>query len=365
MAADSWQLGSSCGKSSFAPAVEISQAERERQQAEQARQEREADLRRGGSDSRYRTQVTMALDGFSGYAVFRSPEFAQELRQQGIKLELIDDGADYAARLESLKQGETDLAVFTIDALVKTSAESGSLPATIVAVIDETVGADAIVAYKETFPNVDSLNHADTRFVLTPDSPSETLARVVMSRFQLDELGDKPFVEVGDAGQVLEKYKAAKPIDKLAYVVWEPVVTQMLQNDRMHVLVDSSRFPSAIVDVLVASDDFISKNRETVVEVVKAYLKANYAFRNNDARIDLVIKDAATAGTKLTREEASRLVEGVWWKNTQENLAHFGARLGTRLPPSRRHRCRGHDGTARFWIDRVRSHGRSPELFVQ
>ncbi len=305
----------------FAPVVEQSQAERQREE-----------MQRGGSDSLYKQRLTIALDGFSGYAVLRSREFAEDLRKQGIKVQLKDDGADYTARLAGLKRGDTDMAVFTIDALVKTSAAAGSLPATIVAMIDDTVGADAIVAYKERLPNVDALNHPDTKFVLTPDSPSETLARVVMSRFQLDELGDQPFINATDAADVVAKYKRGKPTDRLAYVLWEPYVTQVLQNDRMHVVVDSSRFPSAIADVLVVSDDFLAKNRETVVEVVKAYFRANYKYREPTSRAILVKKDAAAGGAKLTDEEARRLVDGVWWKNTQENLAHMGKAGDSRLP---------------------------------
>ncbi len=316
----------------FAPSIEESASQRAQAEAKAAREAREAELRRGGSDSRYQSGVTIALDGFSGYAVLRSPEFASALNEQGIKLTLKDDGADYSKRLNALARGEVDMAVFTIDALVKASAESNSLPATIVAVIDETVGADAIVGYKSKFPNVDALNTAETRFVLTPNSPSETLARVVMSRFQLDELPENPFIEARDASDVYAKYQQSKPTDPVAYVVWEPYITQMLKNDRVGVVVDSSRFPSTIVDVLVASDDFIAKNADTATAVVRAYLAANYKYRSTDDRVALVMNDAATAGAALTREEATRLVDGVWWKNTQENLAHAGIRTGTRLP---------------------------------
>lgn len=308
-------------KVAFAPAVEKSQAQRDEEQ-----------MRRGGTDSLYRQQVKIALDGFSGYAVLRSGEFERDLRERGIKIKLTDDGADYPARLAALKRGDADLAVFTIDALVKASAQAGDLPATIVALIDETVGADAVVTYKDAVADVDALNHPETKFVLTPDSPSETLARVVMSRFQLEQISSDPFVRVKDASAVVAKYKQARPVDRYAYVLWEPYVSQMLKNKRMHVLVDSSRFPSAIVDVLVASDDFISKNRETVVEVVQAYLRANYGYRDETARVSLVMRDAARGGAKLTQEEATRLVQGVWWKNTQENLAHMGKRAGKRLP---------------------------------
>ena len=125
-----------------------------------------------GSQSQYDHRVSVALDSFSGYAIVRSPEFRKCLVEQKIRLELEDDGADYLQRIKELDRGRTDMAVFTIDALLKVSDHLGKSPATIVAVIDETRGADAMVAYQSKFPSVDALNHADTRFVLTPDSPS-------------------------------------------------------------------------------------------------------------------------------------------------------------------------------------------------
>ncbi len=50
------------------------------------------------------------------------------------------------------------MAAFTVDALIKTTAQSGesSPPATIVALIDETRGADAMVAYKSAVKNVEA-----------------------------------------------------------------------------------------------------------------------------------------------------------------------------------------------------------------
>src|SRR5438128_345184 len=48
-----------------------------------------------GSDPRFDYHMTLALDSFSGYAVFRSPEFKEELAKLGIGLNLRDDNADY------------------------------------------------------------------------------------------------------------------------------------------------------------------------------------------------------------------------------------------------------------------------------
>ena len=134
------------------------------------------------SASRYDHTITFALDGFSGYSTIRSPKFSEGLARHKIKLELIDDEANYSERLRGLQSGKYQMGVFTVDALIKASSELGQLPATIVLLIDETRGADAMVAYRSAIPNVDALNATDVKFIITPDSPSETLARVVMSR---------------------------------------------------------------------------------------------------------------------------------------------------------------------------------------
>lgn len=131
-----------------------------------------------GSSSHYEHDINFALDSFSGYAVLRSDDFRQELANKKIRLNLMDDGADYAARIDALASGKVDLAVFTIDALIKVCADLDYVPGTIVAMIDETRGADAMVAYKKAVPNLDALNRPDMKFVLTTDSPSETFARV-------------------------------------------------------------------------------------------------------------------------------------------------------------------------------------------
>jgi len=325
-------VGIAVWKFVFAPARRAAVQQQQQELAEEQELQRQERLQGAGSKSRYQHHLDFHLDSFSGYAILRSDEFAQELGTRGIKLELHDDAADYAARIRALQSGEAQLAAFTIDALIKVSAELGELPATIITVIDETTGADAMVAYKSVVPNVDALNRADMRFVLTPNSPSETLARVVMSRFELNHLPPKPFIEVADAGQVFQRYKQAKPGEPLVYVLWEPYVSQILQNPQTHVVVDSSRFPGAIVDVIVANRDFVLKNHEVVRDFVESYLRSVYRYREPDDLVKLVLRDAQQTGSPLTEEQARQLVAGIWWKNTQENLAHLGLLTGKPLP---------------------------------
>ena len=315
-------MGAVTWKIFIAPAVE----QAEKQEKEEQRNQK---LQMTGAKSRYDHHLTLALDSFSGYAVFRSEEFGNELSGKKIKLELMDDGADYSKRIRALESGQAQLALFTVDALIRSSAELGQLPGTIVALVDETRGADAMVAYEKAIPNIDALNDARTKFVLTPDSPSETLSRVVAAHFQLDKLEDDAFVEATDAEDVYRRYRTAKPDTHQVFVLWEPYVSKVLENPNTHVVVDSSRFRGYIVDVLVANRDFLLKNQDVVADVVQAYLRALHEHR--DGMVELVIEDAKAQGTPLSQQQAENLVKGVWWKNTQENYAHLGLLQGKPL----------------------------------
>ena len=294
----------------------------ERQEAavEQARQRDEEVLARTSGESRYRQSVRLALDSFSGYCVLRSPAFREELARRRVRLELVDDGADYPARLAALADGSVPVAAFTIDALIKTSAEAGSLPATIVAILDESRGADAVVAYENAVPSLDALDAADARFVVTADSPSETLARVAVARFDLTNLPPDPFVRLPDAAAVFDRYRTAGPDEPVAYVLWEPYVSRVLENPETHVLFDSS-VRGYIVDVLAVSRDYLVKNPDLVRDLLESYFRANY--RHRDDRVGLVLADAEALGEPLTAAQAGKLADGIWWKNTVENYAHF------------------------------------------
>lgn len=272
------------------------------------------------------TPLAIALDSFSGYAVFRTPAFKDALKAAGLSLELVDDEADYRKRIANLKSGRVQMAVFTIDAFLRASAEVDGLPGTIALVIDETVGADAMVAFKAGVPSLEALNRPDAKFVLTPESPSEGLARVVMSSFDLPKLGKNPIERASGAADVLARMKKARTTEPQAFVLWEPYVSQALAIQGTHVLIDSSKFRGYIVDVLVVRREFALKNHAEVSTVIQAYLQTLYSVQQGgEAKlVELVMQDAARLKQPLAREQAEKLVRGIWWKNTSENYAHFG-----------------------------------------
>lgn len=281
-------------------------------------------------ESTYSQHIKIGLDGFSGYAILRSSEFTQQLRSAGIKAEPVDDGADYDKRLAALASGELQLAAFPIDALLKASANAKSIPATIIAVIDESRGADAVVAYKDRFPSVESLNTAETRFVLVDGSPSDTLTRVLINSKFFSNVTPQSIVGVPNEKELVARYRKATPGGNEVFVTWEPVVSDLLKNDQMKVVFDSQEQSGYIVDALVVSRDYLIKNEPAVRSVLECYFRTLYAMNNNEgseprAKLkELIRNDAREAGMTLEKEQVDRLVDGIVWKHTQDNFAHFG-----------------------------------------
>jgi outer membrane protein OmpA-like peptidoglycan-associated protein len=283
-------------------------------------------------------RIKLAYDSFSGYCVFRSREFQAQLAAREIRLHLVDDGAEYNKRIDNLKSGEVPLAVFTVDALINTSAQFDIPPASIVMVLDESRGADAMLSYKDALPDLAALNRKDIKIVLTPDSPSETLARLVRFHFDLPELPRECFIEAKDPQEVYARCKNADPSEPLAFVLWEPFVSQLLHEKKnVHKLIDSAndKCKGYITDVLVVQKDYLKNHGKEVEGIVQAYLLALSAHqRAPDGMVILVQADSrglAKAGQlpkELTLQEAESVVKGIHWKTAKDNYALLGVAGG-------------------------------------
>lgn len=271
--------------------------------------------------SLYKYEVKMQGDWFSGYCILRSDEFKNQLRNEGIKLIYTDDAADYEARLKSLADGKADITPFPINSLVEMGVKFKSFPATIIMFIDETQGADAIVAYKSAVANLDDLNKSNARFVLTPGSPSEYLARIVKADLDMSNLSEKWIEPADGAAEVYARFKKSSKSEPRGYVMWEPYICMALKDADAHVILGSDKIKGHIVDALVVRREFLSQNYDLVKKVVEAYQKAAYAYK--DTMVELVIKDAQAAGERFSKEDAEKCAKGIWWKNTLENYAHF------------------------------------------
>ncbi len=268
--------------------------------------------------------VKLALDSFSGYFLFRSDAFRQALALEGLRLQIEDDGADYLQRIRKLQSGEVHLALFPIDGLIQTSFQLRDMPAKIVCLVDETTGADAMVAYESAIANVDALNDAAVRIVATRNSPSETLARVLMAHFDLSSLSRSAWIEADGAKDVFERFRRASRTEPHAYVLWEPFVSKILETPGTHVITDSGKFRGFIVDALVVGDRILTSDADLVTRFVRAYLRTRFAsMQSREDVAQLVTEDAGRLGQPLDSQQAERLIDTIRWKNTIENYAHM------------------------------------------
>ncbi len=279
-----------------------------------------------GSASQYQSELRLAADSFSGYAILRSAAMREALKDDGIKLTVQDDQADYDARMQALKDGDVDLAVFTVDSYLTAGARLGEFPGSIILMIDETKGGDAVVARTNVVANLQALNDPDARIVVTPNSPSEFLARVVLAHFDLPLLPDEWVIPADGASAVLEQARRSGNNQKRAYVLWEPYVSQAVNQYGFEVLLDSSKLKGYVVDVLVARRSVLRDKPEQIDQFLQAYFRAAYRSTHaTNGMKALVQSDARQTGMdELTPEQAERVVAGIEWKNTLENYAHFG-----------------------------------------
>ena len=98
------------------------------------------------SDANLEHEVVIALDSWIGYFYLKSPVFRRLMRDEGYRVKIVNDNADYQARMQKLASGEYDFIVATVDSYIL-NAESEDYPGTIISVIDESRGGDAIVAW--------------------------------------------------------------------------------------------------------------------------------------------------------------------------------------------------------------------------
>ena len=274
--------------------------------------------------------VRVAVDSFKGYAVLRSDGFARELAEAGLYPELVDDGGDYEARQKALRKGEVDMAVITIDANLKTGVSLGQFPGTIIMAIDESCGADGMVAYKQSLARVDDLDHPTAHVVAMPNSPSETFAQVVRADMSLPQMPEDWFVPEQSQERIYNLLRSSSPSERRAFVLWEPYLSKALKIPGTHRLLDTSQVRGIIVDVLLARREFLRDHPDQVKIMVAAYLRTLYSYQasGDEGLRALLVEDGQKTGEIISSEEAGNMVKGIRWWNTTENYALFGL-----LPP--------------------------------
>ncbi|NJO21462.1 MAG: OmpA family protein, partial [Spirulinaceae cyanobacterium RM2_2_10] len=215
------------------------------------------------------------------------------------------------ARAQALSEGKVDLMVTTLDQYLVYQPAGR-----IVALVDRTVGADAVLLNTQTYPQLQSLLDLETlvaaeqaqgrrlKIVYAGDTPSEFLAIVLDTKFDNFNLADFEIEKVADASIAWERMQSDRQV--AIAVLWEPFVTEAQQQGNTVVL-SSADAPRSIVDVAVASDRLLASNPEAVKSFVETY------YRRIDASLqdrELLTRQIAQDGD-LDPEAAQAVSAGI------------------------------------------------------
>ncbi len=257
------------------------------------------------------TRLTILADTFSGYSTFRNAEFESALEEVGIEINYGDE-FDQSLRAQKLSDGEADLLMTTLDQYLQQRPKGK-----IVGLIDRTVGADAVVLNTKRYPGLQSLIGLEAQvkqsldkgetlsITYAEDTPSEYLAMVLDAQFDNFDLADfelRPVADASEAWALLQN-----PTDNIAIaVLWEPYVTKARQEG-YSVVLSSDDAPSAIVDVLVASNRLQQSNPSAISQLLSTYYR----------RIDANARDASQLQEQVANDgdlpmsEAVAIINGI------------------------------------------------------
>ncbi len=261
-------------------------------------------------------RIRIAADGWSGYAVLRSPQLRRYLEAEGIGLEVTDDKADYAARMAKLAAGDYDMVVATLDSYLL-NARAHSYPGVIVFVIDESRGGDGIVAGPQ-IKTLNALAAPGVRVALTPNSPSDFLLRAVASHFDLAPLkvaGDWRVEATGSEGAL----KSLRAGAVQAAVLWEPELSEATADGSYHKLFTTEKTEGLIVDVCIARREYVVQKPRVVETFVRSYFQSLRFYMGDRAAFEeLVARDAGT-----TPARARLLLDGISFATLTRNAQHY------------------------------------------
>lgn len=275
--------------------------------------------------------IRVGVDNFVGYFPLCSDHMRQLMLADGWKLDCVQDAADYYDRFNRLKKGELEFAVSTVDSYVL-AGKRLDYPGTIVSVIDESRGADAIVARSDAVHDLSDLRtKLNLKFAYTPDSPSHYFLKLVAARYDVPLLrqpGKEWRIETKGSSEACNKLLSG---EAQVAVCWEPDITSTLSHGGMVKLIGSEQVAGAIVDVLVASREYHEKNPDQEKALLAAYFKTLKYYRDTP---DSLRADAARyAG--VSEQTAEVMVKGVRWATLHDNgSTYLGVNNGSGQLPA-------------------------------
>lgn len=261
--------------------------------------------------SKVKYTVNIGVDNWAGYFYLCSKEMRKESLKNEILVNCIDDGADFDSRFLSLKNGETQMAVFTADSFIK-NGEKYNYPAKIVTVIDESKGGDAIFINKKKASKVSEIkNSTNLRVSYTKDSPSELLLTTWKNDFGVN-INDKEKFQIKESTGSKNAYEMLINENVDMAVVWQPEVSKIESDSRFIKIMGSDQIKNVIVDVLVVENNFMLNNKDVLEKFMISYYKTMNYYKVNEEEFN---KELSYKTGIMVESQLTGLKDGIQWQD--------------------------------------------------
>ncbi len=222
-----------------------------------------------------------------------------------------------AASLMALAAGQVEAAALTLDEFLV--AREGQIDLRVIMVFDESAGADVVMVR----PDITRPELLRGRRIGVEDTANGAL---MLSR-TLDVAGLRPedVTKVPLAGPTQVSSYASKQVDAL--VSFEPYATQLARLGALRLL-DSRRFPGAIVDVLAAQSSALANSPAQFGQLLAGYFQALNLLKTSPAQATTLM----TPTLGINAQELTQALKGVHMMNLADNRTLLGGASPGLLP---------------------------------
>jgi NitT/TauT family transport system substrate-binding protein len=282
----------------------------------------------GSSSKAASSDISLAFSTWNGYIglVIAAKEGYFAKHGVNVKYTVIEDPVQ---RFNALKAGKLNAIATTVDTFSRTNAQG--IATTMVLGLDASVGGDGIVAQRSV-SNVKQLK--GQKVAVSNGSTSQWMLAYVLSHngMSLDDVKQIDMT-AGDAGAAFAAGRV--PVA----VTWQPWLDRAKTNKKGHVLVDTHKYPSIIVDEVAFAPSYIKANPDKVKAFIAAYGDAVKLLRTNPAKAFADVTDylgQTPAEIKATMKDVP-----IW------SLAQSKAYYGTPAKPGPIYKV--FNESAQFW----------------
>lgn len=252
-----------------------------------------------------RPPLTVGLNAWVGYdplVLARERGLADITRVKMVEL------SSHAENFRHFRNGLLDAMAITLDQALEL-ADQG-VPLRIVAVLDESAGADVVVAHRSVARAADLKGQ---RVALEDSALNRLMLQRLLAPAGLTE--DDVIVVTLEASQHLAALQAGRVAAAVSY---EPLASQMREAGFVS-LFDTRQMPGEIVDVLVVRRAVLDERPADVDALLQAWNAGLAAYRSDPAAAAVVL----APGTGLSVAQYELTQAGLHYFTPQESMEHL------------------------------------------